>query len=117
MEINYDNQNLILLPKDQISKLFLQNIYQHSHLGIAATMAKVRLRFWICGFARMMKAINCKCVFCQKLDKFFASQRMTPLPNERLKPSLPWQYTSVGYLVRTPSQGKLTKDAEGKLMA
>ena len=47
------NQNLILLPKDhQISKLFL---HQYSHLGIAAAMAKFRLRFWICGSVRMMK--------------------------------------------------------------
>ena len=99
MEINYDNQNLILLAKDhQISKLFLQNIYQYSHLGIAAAMAKFRLRFWICGSVRMMKTINYNFVICRKLDKFFAFLRMASSPNKRLKPSLPWQYTIVDLL-------------------
>ena len=80
---------------NRISKIFL---HQYSHLGIAAAMAKFRLRFWICGSVRMMKTINYKFVICRKLDKFFASLRMASSPNKRLKPSLPWQYTIVDLL-------------------
>ena len=109
------NQNLILLPKDhQISKLFL---HQYSHLGIAAAMAKFRLRFWICGSVRMMKTINYKFVICRKLDKFFASLRMASSPNKRLKPSCRGSIPLLIYLDHTLSKGKLTKDAKGKLMA
>ena len=64
-------------------------IYQHSHLGVAAAIAKVRLRFWICGLARIRKTNKYKCVMCRKRGKIFAAQRMGPLPKRSLKPSLP----------------------------
>ena len=42
MDISYDNQNLILLPKNhQISKLYSLHIHQSSHLGVDATVAKI----------------------------------------------------------------------------
>ena len=103
------------MPKDhQISKLYSLKIHQHSHLGITVTMAKVRLRFWICDLARIKKTIKYKCVMCQKLAKAFASQRMTPLPKDRSKPSLPWQYTSVDLFGPYTIKGKVNKRCRGK---
>ena len=50
MEISYDNKSIALLPRDhQLSLLYSRYVHQQSHLGISATMAKIRLKFCICG--------------------------------------------------------------------
>ena len=115
MEISYDNQNLILLPKNhRISKLYSLHIHQISNLGVAATVAKIRLWFWICDLAKIVKAIRFRCVLCRKLDKLCAWQRVAPLPKERLRPCFPWQYISVDLFGRYTIKGEVNKRWRGK---
>ena len=115
MEISYENQNLILLPRNHwISKLYSLHIHQISNSGVAATVAKIRLRFWICDLAKIVKAIRFRCVLCRKLNKLCASQRVAPLPKERLRPCLPWQYTSVDLFGPYTIKGEVNKRCRGK---
>ena len=90
-EYTYDDKGLILLPHEHRFSLlyatFVQNI---NHSGVAATVSKVRRKFWIVNLPRLVKGIRFKCVTCRKLDKQVEKQIMAPLPIERLKPSPPF---------------------------
>ena len=82
MEMNYDNRSIALLQKDHcLSLLYSRHVHQHSHLRISATMAKIRLKFWIYSLSQIVKSIKHHCVTCKRL-KEFAGKKMALLPEE-----------------------------------
>ena len=78
-------------------------------------MAKIRLKFWICGLARIVKSIKHHCVQCKRLDKEFVGQKMALLPEERLKPSAAWQYTNIDLFGPYSVKGEVNKRSRGKI--
>ena len=57
VQISYDNQKLVLLPySHRFSRLFAEHVHNEAHLGNAATVSKIRLRFWIVNLGRMVKS-------------------------------------------------------------
>ena len=58
---NYNTEGLILLPyKHTFSVIYAEYIHNKSHLGVAATVSKIRLRFWITKVERIVKSIRNK---------------------------------------------------------
>ena len=78
-------------------------------------MAKIRLKFWICSLAQIVRSFKHHCVTCKRLDTEFARQNMAPLPEERLKPSTAWQYTTVDLFGAHSVKGEVNKKSRGNI--
>ena len=91
-EATWNQQQFILLPAThRLSYLIAEWEHRRSgHLGLASTDAKTRSKYWIIGVRKIVKLIISSCRF--KL-KTMACQRMSGLPEVRLKPA-PQFYTS-----------------------
>ena len=97
--ISYDSKHPILLPhKHWISLLITRRMHQNGHLGVAATAAKTRVKYWIQRVHDLAKLVKLKCVTCRELERKSESQLMSDLPTERLLPFTPAFYvTSCDY--------------------
>ena len=105
-----------MLPKDSpISWLIA--VYFHrvgGHLGEAASVSKVRSKFWIIGIRRMMKNIINGCRFCKEKLKAVHGQIMSPLPVERISESPAFHAVGVDYFGPYAIKGEVQKRVRGK---
>ena len=89
----YDTRHPVLLSRDHwTSKLIMRQAHQYGHSGVAATVAKVRRRYWIVRARSLAKSVKHECVFCKKSQAQCETQKMADLPEIRLAP-----YTSPFY--------------------
>jgi hypothetical protein len=73
-------------------------MHQNGHLGVAATTAKTRVKYWIQRVHDLVKLVKLKCVTCREFESKTESQLMCELPTERLLPFTPAFYaTSCDY--------------------
>ena len=94
-EMSYNRESIPLHPKEhRFSKLYAEMIHKSGHLGISTEVAKIRTRFWIVSIECIVKSIRFNCITCRKRNKQLASQIMSPLPLERLRPAPGW--SSIG---------------------
>ena len=115
MEISYNRKNSILLPfGHRFSKLYAEFIHSISHVGVLATVAKIRLQFWIVNLTKMVKSIVYHCITCRKRRKELLEQVMSPLPLCRLLPAPPWHAISLDYCGPFIIQGEVNKRSRGK---
>ena len=118
MKATYNESNPVLLPYDhRFSRLYALKIHQRDHQGIAATMAKVRVKMWIVNLERMVKSIRHKCVTCKKLNKIAAMQIMGALPSDRLKPAPAWTNIMLDFFGPIEVRGEVSKRVHGKVHA
>lgn len=111
----YNPDGVILLPHShRISYLYALWVHNIDHLGVAATISKIRSRFWITQITKLVSGIRSKCVTCKKLDKVLAGQRMSQLPEHRLKPSPAFQNTYVDLFGPFQIRGLVNKRTRGK---
>ena len=116
MEATWNKQKFILLPSDhKVSELIIR--YEHDktgHLGIAATVAMIRSKYWIIKIKKGVKREISGCVECKIKYERLASQIMCPLPEERLKPTPPFYYIAVDYFGPFTIRGEVQKRTRGK---
>ena len=68
MASTWNRQEFVLLPFEH-RFAFLISEREHQlggHLGVAATIARIRLRYWIIGIRKLVKRIVADCVICRK---------------------------------------------------
>ena len=71
----YNSEGLIFLPYNhRFSYLYAFWVHDSAHLGVAATVCKIRNRFWITQLPRMVERIRNKCVTCRNLNKKFKNR-------------------------------------------
>ena len=115
MHLTYNEDDLILLPYNHpFSKLYAEFIHKQDHLGVAATISKIRLKYWIVNLSKMVKSIRYNCVQCRKLCKKLETQVMGQLPIDRLKPAPAWSSTSIDYFGPFETKGETNKRSRGK---
>ena len=86
----YDTKHLILLPSNhRVSFLITRHAHMHGHLEVAATTAKVRVKYWILKGNKLSKNVKRECVFCKQLAHQTETQIMAALPQHRLAPYTP----------------------------
>ena len=116
MEATWNRQRFILLPKGHaISALIVA--YEHckgGHLGLEASVAKVRSKYWILGLRQMMKQWISRCVPCKKKLKQRCEQVMSTLPIERLRPCPPFTNVGVDYFGPYNIRGEVQKRVRRK---
>jgi hypothetical protein len=79
------------------------------HLAAESTIAKIRSKYWILGVRKLVNSIISKCRICKEKFKKLASQRMSPLPVERIRPSPPFQNVGVDYFGPKIIKGEVQK--------
>ena len=84
VEMSYNNECVPLLPyKHRFSQLYAAFIHNIAHLGVGATIAKIRSKYWIVNLHRLVRAITVKCVPCLIKKRETAMQIMGELPIHR----------------------------------
>ena len=106
MAATWNRESFILLPYNhRFSTLITEDIHRKiGHLGIAATIAAVRSKFWILKIQKLATKISKDCIPCKKKYKRLPGQAMSELPEERLKPAP--AFASVGCEVQKQIRGK-----------
>ena len=97
--VSYDTRHPILLPSDhRVAFLITRHIHDKGHRGVAATTAKIRLKYWILKGNKLSKTIKRACVHCKKFAHQTETQVMAALPQLRLAPHTPpFFHTSCDY--------------------
>ncbi|XP_030763137.1 uncharacterized protein LOC115887781 [Sitophilus oryzae] len=97
--LSYDIKHPILLPSNSyFSKLIiLYEHHRHLHAGAQATLAAVRLRFWIINGRNTVQKILRKCVTCFKVMPKVALNQMGDLPKSRITPERPFRVTGMDF--------------------
>ena len=115
-EATWNKQQFILLPAThRLSYLIAEFEHRRSgHLGLASTVAKTRSRYWIIGVRKIVKSIISNCYGCRFRLKTLACQRMSTLPEERLKPAPPFYTTGIDYFGPFKLKGEVQKRVHGK---
>ena len=116
MACTWNRQKFVLLPKDHhISWLIARYMHERGgHLGLAASMSKVRSEYWIAGLRTMMKKIIRECRTCKEKLKQRLGQVMSPLPESRLKESPAFYSSGIDYFGPFFVQGEVQKRTRGK---
>ena len=67
MQMTWNKQAFILLPKNhRFSILIAEQTHRETgHLGVAATVAVIRSRFWIIDIQRIVRSICYRCAICK----------------------------------------------------
>jgi hypothetical protein len=93
--ISFETRHPALLPrKHWISYLITRHVHRCGHTGVAATVAKIKRKYWIPRAHTLAKTVKFRCVLCRKLEAKLESQVMADLPIARLKPFTPPFYNS-----------------------
>ena len=116
MEATWHRQEFILIPHNhRLAELIVWKEHiEIGHLKLAATMDKVRSKYWIIGLRRLVKMVIEGCVLCRKRDEKLSSQVMSPLPIERLQPTPPFTNVGVDYFGPFTIKGEVQKRIRGK---
>ena len=112
----WNREKFVLLPaKHRFSFLVAEKAHIDSgHLGVEATIARIRTKYWIIGVRRMVRSIVARCKICKLKFKKLQSQKMATLPVERLKPSPPFQNIGLDYFGPFEIKGEVQKRVRGK---
>ena len=111
----YNSPGLILLPHDhRLSYLYAEFVHGLSHLGTAATVCKIRNKFWITKLNAIVRNIRNKCVKCKRLNLQCEQQIMAELPTHRLKPAPAFHTTFVDFFGPFEIRGQVNKRSRGK---
>jgi len=114
-ECTYNNENPILLSaKSGFAKLYASKIHDEAHLGVSATAAKIRAKYWIVGLRKLLRSIKFRCVICKKLGHELQKQCMGQLPAYRLKPAPAWSYTGLDLFGPFDIKGEANKRSRSK---
>jgi len=114
-EASYDKRLIPILAKDEFSRLYVEMVHNKKHGGVESDVATVRLKFWIVGLRQLCVHVKDKCIYCRKLHKKVASQKMGLLPKERLKPAPAWCSVGIDLFGPLEVKGEVNKRCIGKV--
>ena len=91
-DIPEETKHQIILPHGhtEVARMILDVHKQMLHAGPETVLSTLRQRIWITPVRREVKRIVRKCVICQRQCVGPCGQKMGPLPEERVTPSLPF---------------------------
>ena len=90
----------VILPKGaHISKLIIRHFHERvSHQGKGITLNEIRSNgFWVIGGTSAVHNAIGTCIICRKLRGTVVEQKMSDLPEDRLKCCPPFTYCAVDY--------------------
>ena len=78
-----------------LGRLILTDFHQLSHGGVKQTINRSRGSYWVTAASRVCRSIISSCLECKLQRGQAMTQRMAPLPAERIHPSPPFTHVSV----------------------
>ena len=79
--VSYDNKSPALLPYGHhLSTLIVRYTYNICDSGVATTVAKVRVKYWIIKAHKIAKVIKQRCFKCRRMEAKAETQLMAVLP-------------------------------------
>ena len=85
----------LLLFQAWISTRLARAAHSEGHDGLAGTLLRMRKKAWVVKGRIIAQKVVDKCVICKKAKARTCQQIMGSLPEERLSPAAPFQFTSV----------------------
>ena len=112
----WNRQKFVLLPKEsRLSYLIAEAEHvKVGHLASESTIAVIRAKYWIVGVRRIVNSVIQNCRTCKEKFKKLASQKMAPLPIERMIPSPPFTNIGLDYFGPFEIKGEVQKRTRGK---
>ena len=116
--ITYDEKHPILLSKNShLAKLVINDAHEKTlHGGPQLVMSQVLRKFWIIHGKRIIRHLISKCTKCIRYSSRIAFQQMSSLPEFKVNPQRPFQFTGLDYAgpiqVRC-SKGRGIKSSKG----
>ena len=104
-------------PSTKRPQSYSTNYLEHArggHLGVEATVAKIRSVYWVLGLRRLVKLVISRCVFCKRKLEIKCKQTMGVLPIERIKPCPVFSNVGVDYFGPFNIRGEVQKRIHGK---
>ncbi|XP_018359986.1 PREDICTED: uncharacterized protein LOC108759170 [Trachymyrmex cornetzi] len=96
--LSYDEQHLIILPRDRVAELLIQRAHKATlHGGTQLVIRTLRQRHCIIRCRKAVKSHIRACVTCTRYSALPCSQLMGNLPASRVNPSPPFDHTGVDY--------------------
>ena len=100
-QYEYDLINPILLAKDHnLTRLIIEDCHvKVQHLGISATLTKVRMSgFWIPKARQAIKNVISPCTMCKRFNSLsFKYPKVTNLPKHRVNFIKPFEHTGIDF--------------------
>ncbi|XP_044166852.1 uncharacterized protein LOC122950905 [Acropora millepora] len=98
-DIPEETKHQIILPHGhtEVARRILDVHKQMLHAGPETVLSTLRQRIWITQGRREVKRIVRKCVICQRQRVGPCGQKMGPLPEERVTPSLPFSDIGIDF--------------------
>ena len=88
----------VILPKGHVSVLVARYYHSLHHQGRGMTIGSLReAGYWIFGCKAVVSKVIHECVVCRKFRGSLQTQRMAPLPEDRLEETPPFTYCAVDY--------------------
>lgn len=89
---------LLLHQNSRITRLIIEHEHRRLlHAGPEATLAAVRLRYWLLRARGIVKKLLRECTICFKAKPRFSEQLMGDLPLHRVVLSRPFNHTGVDF--------------------
>ena len=113
-----DGKAVPLLPFHAwISTLIAREAHNEGHDGVAGTLLRMRTKAWIVRGRIIAQNVVNKCIICKKMKARTCRQVMANLPEERLSPAAPFEFTSVDlfgpYIVKDDVKKRTTMKVWG----
>lgn len=91
-----DHKAVPLLPfQAWVSTLLAREAHSEGHEGVAGTLLRMRKKAWVIRGRIIAQKVVDQCVICKKARARTCQQVMGDLPEERLSPAAPFQFTSI----------------------
>ena len=87
-----EEEHPVILPSDHVAvELLVQDIHHREmHAGIEHTLSVIRQRFWLLKGRATVRKIVKRCLMCCQFYMKPVSQKMAPLPADRIVPAPPF---------------------------
>lgn len=96
-DIPLEERHPLIMPKKHpITMQIMRSVHcRLGHAGRSHVLAKLREKFWIVGANSLVRHVLSKCVLCRRFHSKSCNQKMSDLPQDRLKPAPPFTQTGV----------------------
>lgn len=91
-----DGKAVPLLPFDAwIATLLAREAHSERHDGVAGTLLRMSWKAWVTRGRRIAQKVVDKCIVCKKARANTCQQIMGDLPEERIRPTAPFEFNVV----------------------
>lgn len=98
LDVQYDEQHQIIIPRGNVGKLILRKIHQQNlHCGPQLMLSTSRQKYWVIGARSTSRRIVHECLICFRQRPQLMNQIMADLPRQRLFETRPFLRSGIDF--------------------